>query len=226
MQFYDKGPTISFVRWSRGHLPVKERMSKILIQNREPVSTKIQQQKWLPPIWRKHELWERYHKFSGGSIVKKIYLELIIQNWFQWKIPLAGRLKSFKRMWKILTRDQEILEIVPRYTITILSKSLRRSFPILFQKRKFTERISHDGKEVEDLLSKGVINLTDQQKHQFLSTLFLALKKNGNQRPVTNLKQLNQFIPYLHFKEGLHCLKKVLLEYASWIWTMLVFVSH
>ena len=120
-------------------------------------------------------------------------------------------------MWKILTRDQEILEIVPRYTITILSKSLRRSFPILFQKRKFTERISHDGKEVEDLLSKGVINLTDQQKHQFLSTLFLALKKNGNQRPVINLKQLNQFIPYLHFKEGLHCLKKILLEYASWI---------
>ena len=119
-------------------------------------------------------------------------------------------------MWKTLTRDQEILEILPRYTVPMLSKLLRRSFPILFQKRKFTDKISHDGKEVEDLLSKRVINLIYQQKDQFLSTLFLALKKDGNQRPVINLKQLNQFIPYQHFKEGLHFLKKVtiILEYA------------
>ena len=34
-----------------------------------------------------------------------------------------------------------------------------------------------------------------------------------NQRLVINLKQLNQFIPYQHFKiEGLLCLKEVLLE--------------
>ena len=119
-------------------------------------------------------------------------------------------------MWKTLTRDQEILEILPRYTVPMLSKPLRRSFPILFQKRKFTDKISHDGKEVEDLLSKRVINLIYQQKDQFLSTLFLALKKDRNQRPVINLKQLYQFIPYQHFKEGLHFLKKVtiILEYA------------
>ena len=59
MQFYDNGSAISFVSWSRGRLAVKDRMWKILIQNREPVSTKIQQQKRLPPILPKHELWER-----------------------------------------------------------------------------------------------------------------------------------------------------------------------
>ena len=42
-------------------------------------------------------------------------------------------------------------------------------------------------KEMEDLLSKGAITLIDQED-QFLSTLFLALKKDGNQRPVINLK--------------------------------------
>ena len=121
-----------------------------------------------------------------------------------------------------MTRDQEILEILPRYTVPMLSKPLRRSFPILFQKRKFREKISHDGKEVEDLLSMRVINLIYQQKDQYLSTLFLARKKDGNQRPVINLKQLNQFIPYQHFKEGLHCLKKVtrILEYARICWNM------
>ena len=121
-----------------------------------------------------------------------------------------------------MTRDQEILEILPRYTVPMLSKPLRRSFPILFQKRKFREKISHDGKEVEDLLCMRVINLIYQQKDQHLSILFLALKKDGNQRPVINLKQLNQFIPYQHFKEGLHCLKKVtrILEYARICWNM------
>ena len=89
-------------------------------------------------------------------------------------------------MRKKLTRDQEILEIATGYTILMLSKSLQRSVSI----RKGTSRIEQswwNGKEVEDLLSKGAITLIDQED-QFLSTLFLALKKDGNQRPVINLK--------------------------------------
>jgi len=35
-------------------------------------------------------------------------------------------------------------------------------------------------------------------------------KKDGGQRPVINLKGLNQHIPYVHFKmEGLHLLKEI-----------------
>ena len=42
----------------------------------------------------------------------------------------------------------------------------------------------------------------------YLSSLFLVPKKGGVQRPVVNLKPLNQFLPYEHFKmEGIHMVK-------------------
>ena len=45
----------------------------------------------------------------------------------------------------------------------------------------------------------------------YLSSLFLVPKKGGSQRPVVNLKPLNQFLPYEHFKmEGIHMVRDLL----------------
>ena len=45
----------------------------------------------------------------------------------------------------------------------------------------------------------------------YLSSLFLVPKKGGGQRPVVNLKPLNQFLPYEHFKmEGIHMVRDLL----------------
>lgn len=48
--------------------------------------------------------------------------------------------------------------------------------------------------------------------HQgFVSSIFLVPKKEGGQRPIVNLRPLNRFIPYEHFKmEGIHMLKDLL----------------
>ena len=63
------------------------------------------------------------------------------------------------------------------------------------------------------MLRKGAVHLVHSKGSQFLSNLFLVPKKDGGNRPVINLKALDSFIPYSHFKmEGLHLLKDVLRE--------------
>ena len=61
------------------------------------------------------------------------------------------------------------------------------------------------------MLKKGAIRKVQPSKGEFVSNLFLVKKKDGGQRPVINLKQLNAYIPYCHFKmEGLQNLKYML----------------
>ena len=65
--------------------------------------------------------------------------------------------------------------------------------------------------EVATLLKKGAIRPTTPIPGQVLSHLFLKRKKDGTQRPIVDLKELNSFIPYQHFKmETLNTLRDIL----------------
>ena len=65
--------------------------------------------------------------------------------------------------------------------------------------------------EVENLLKKGAVEQVCPRKDQFLSNIFIVKKKDGDNRPVINLKDLNHYIPFLHFKiESLQSLKTLL----------------
>jgi len=70
--------------------------------------------------------------------------------------------------------------------------------------------------EVAEMVQKGAV----QQIHPlegFYSNLFLVPKKDGGQRPIINLKALNQFVQKQHFKmEGIHNLKH-LLQPGDWL---------
>ena len=62
--------------------------------------------------------------------------------------------------------------------------------------------------EVENLLKKGAVEQVCPQKPRFLNNIFLVKKKDGGKRPVINSKELNQCIPFKHFKmESLQSLK-------------------
>ena len=71
--------------------------------------------------------------------------------------------------------------------------------------------------ELKEMLKKGTIMGAQLGQGEFLSNLFLVGKKDGGYRPVINLKMLNQFIPFLHFKmEGLSQLKHIIQE-GDWM---------
>ena len=70
--------------------------------------------------------------------------------------------------------------------------------------------------EVENPLKKSAVEQVCPQKDQFLSNIFIVKKKDGGNRPVINLKELNQYIPFLHFRmESLQSLKTLLQKKTS-----------
>lgn len=51
------------------------------------------------------------------------------------------------------------------------------------------------------MISKGAIICSEPETGEFISTIFIVPKKNGKFRPVINLKYLNEFVHYDHFKQ-------------------------
>ena len=71
--------------------------------------------------------------------------------------------------------------------------------------------------EIKQMLKKGVIIKVDPSPDEFLSNIFTVPKKDGVNRPMINLKKLNNFIPCPHFKmEGLFLVKE-LLSLNDWM---------
>ena len=67
--------------------------------------------------------------------------------------------------------------------------------------------------EISDMLKKGTTREYQSNSNQFLSTLFLVGKKDGGNRLMINLKNLNKLIQYQQFKmEGLHYLRYMLQQ--------------
>ena len=54
--------------------------------------------------------------------------------------------------------------------------------------------------EISKLFSKGILEQTEYAEGDFLSTIFVQPKKDGSYRMILNLKPLNEFVTYYHFK--------------------------
>ena len=126
------------------------------------------------------------------------------------QMPKAGRVKHFAKNWQRLKNEPMILDIVRGYEIPFILPPRQSRLPNVCQLT--TEAPDLLDQEVQDMLRKGAIVVSDPKEDQFLSSLFLVKKKDGGNRPVVNLKDLNRNIPYRHFKmEGLFLLKEMLL---------------
>ena len=126
-------------------------------------------------------------------------------------LPLAGRLKHFLEACEILTKDSEILEIVKGFKIPFLKRPTQERVPQTPHMDQ--EQADLILVEIENMLKKGAIQQTEHQAGEFISNISLVGKRDGGNRPVVNLRYLNQFIPYQHFKmKGLFCLRELLQE--------------
>lgn len=101
--------------------------------------------------------------------------------------------------WKCYTSDKWILETVKGYKIEFSQLPFQNHVPkeIPFPKTQANLVTA----EVQKLLSKGAIIMTKQSEAKFISTLFIVPKKDGTLRPVINLRYLNEFVQYNHFKQ-------------------------
>ena len=128
---------------------------------------------------------------------------------------IAGRVSYFLSNWEVLTQDQWVLQTVGGYQLELTSTPHQTRVP--HQIRCSPENMAQISTEVTDLINKGAIIETQVVQQSFVSQIFLVEKKDGGQRPVVNLKCLNQYLKTEHFKmEGLHLLPG-LLQAQDWM---------
>jgi hypothetical protein len=128
---------------------------------------------------------------------------------------LGGRLRLFMHNWQKITKDQAILQVVKGYQIPWLTKPIQPVAPPQIRVSE-TETIEISS-QVQTMFQNEVIREVDPEPEQFLSQLFLRKKKDGSFRPVFNLKKLNAFIPYVHFKMETFQMLPQMIQPGDWM---------
>ena len=119
----------------------------------------------------------------------------------------AGHIRHFIQQWKVLTQDPWILETVQGHIISFETIPPQTAIPPMRFSAQESEVIT---KELQALLQKEVIRPATTPGG-FVSNIFTVPKSNGKVRLILNLKKLNTFVTYEHFKmEDVRCVKDLL----------------
>lgn len=113
----------------------------------------------------------------------------------------AGRLKFFIQEWEKLTSDPYILNIVHQCELEFKDNILpvQNSKSIRNTKVNSKQELVIEA-ELQKLLKMNAIEETQSEDGEFISPIFVTTKKNGEYRMILNLKGLNEYIEYHHFK--------------------------
>ena len=104
---------------------------------------------------------------------------------------LGGRISHFLENWKVLTSDQNILNLVVGHKIKFEKPPNVRDKYIKNPSKNLINCI-------QDLKKSGVIESTHSPGIK--SNVFLVNKPDGGFRLILNLKELNVFVPYQYFQ--------------------------
>lgn len=122
----------------------------------------------------------------------KIYLRKRVEKF------RAGSLKYYLSNWENLTSDKEILSYVSGVKIDFTGEPNLGSNCI---EAKFNQNQSKQiDQEIKLMLAKGIIRECDTAYPEYISRIFTRPKSDGSVRLILNLKNLNQYVQYHHFK--------------------------
>ena len=115
----------------------------------------------------------------------------------------AGQLAHHKQAWEQITSDRWILQIIMGVNIEFTSTPFQAIAP---SENTFSKVESEAiDLELHKLLQKVVICQFPHEPGEYISQIFIRPKKDGTYRLILNLKKLNKFVRYHHFKmETIH----------------------
>ena len=111
----------------------------------------------------------------------------------------AGSLSDNIEFWKTITGDQYILSAVEGYELEF-SSSPEKLYNNCIQQQFSNSESTIITLEIDKLIKIGVIKQVSPVDGQILSPIFLTDKKDGSKRMILNLKALNKYMVYEHFK--------------------------
>ena len=110
----------------------------------------------------------------------------------------AGKLKRYFHKWKELTSNKEILQTVLGLKLEFWGDPPVKHNSYIPQFSKEDEAATD--LEIQKLLAKGVITKCEHEAGEYISPIFIRQKPDGSCRLIRNLKNLNEDMPYIHFK--------------------------
>ena len=125
----------------------------------------------------------------------------------------AGTLGDNIRFWKSMTSDRYILRAIQGYMLEFSEDPSP-----LYGKQPSFQRFSQEEQflilaEINKLLKLGVVEAAAHSNDEVVSPIFLTPKKDGSKRMILNLKELNRYMDYKHFKmENIHKVKEILYQ--------------
>ena len=127
---------------------------------------------------------------------------------------IGGRIRHFWRAWGLISADPWILNVV-RNGLELEFESPPTMLRFPSSARMGVEQLSIGRDEVSSLIQKGAA--VRASRIRFVSQMFIIKKQSGGFRPIINLKSLNQFVVYRHFKmENLASLRHLIMK-GDWM---------
>ena len=115
-------------------------------------------------------------------------------------IPLGGQTNPLYKKLESITNDPWVLESLEGYKIEFSNPPYQTSMSSMTTTPEQAIVIDQEVQALSE--KKAIFNVPGKflETIQFISPLFTVSKKGGGHRPVINLKELNHFVEYQHFK--------------------------